>query len=170
MSSLSRASPAADEPNEKTPLMEEEKKGFLSRTIGAVGSGVSGVVHGAGSVVGKVANTAERAGVNLGGKLGDKYNAGLGFYDKLFLKHINRNFGDHLEVASRGACFVVVCALPFVLPHEICPACEEVVRLEIYTAVSITYFVYTLYVYTGDILHFAQGGVSALSSQFSAFG
>jgi hypothetical protein len=121
---------------EKTPLLEEERGVF-----GALGSQLL------------------RSGVDLKKNLGESYNQGCSSYDKLFLKNINRDFGDHLEVASRGACFVVVCALPFVLPAEICQVCQDVVRLEIYTAASITYFIYTLYVYTGDILHFAQGGV-----------
>lgn len=145
--------------DESTPLLAEEskdvspkKKGIMGRAIGAAGA--------VGEKAMEATRSAKRAGVNLGLNLGDGYLQSCTVYDKIFLKHINRDFGDHLEVASRGACFVVVCALPFVLPHEICPACEEIVSLKLYTAASITYFIYTLYVYTGDILHFAQGGIT----------
>jgi hypothetical protein len=152
----------ADETTEKTPLLEEqkeEKKGFLSKVGGGIASVGKGVAGAGGSLVSGVAHGAGNVAGGLGNTLSSNYNKGCSGYDKLFLKHINITFGDHLEMASRGACFVVICALPFVLPEEICPLCQKVVRLEIYTAASITYFIYTLYVYTGDILHFAQGGI-----------
>jgi hypothetical protein len=152
----------ADEPTDTTPLLAEEKenKGFLQKGAGAVTGAVGSVAGVFGGAVRSAASLAQGAGVNLESKLGEGYNKGTGAYDKLFLKHKNKAFGDHLEMASRGACFVVLLALPFVLPEEVCPLCQKVVRLEIYTAASITYFIYTLYVTTGDILHFAQGGIT----------
>ena len=33
-------------------------------------------------------------------------------YDRLFLRHINESFGDHLELALRGALFTVVFGAP----------------------------------------------------------
>lgn len=107
----------------------------------------------------RVTASLSRAGFGAKDKLGKNYSKALGFYDKLFKKDINKDFGDHLEVASRGACFVVVCAIPFVMPHEICPSCNDIVQQGLFNAACVTYFIYTLYLYTGDILHFAQGGI-----------
>jgi hypothetical protein len=174
-------------PNETTPLIDkQEDAGDPGRAssstlfrggLNAAGGVAGAVVHGTGHVVRgtvsgatKVVSTVGRASVSAAGyaahaatstgsTLEDGYGAALTWYDKLFLKDINGGFGDALEVASRGASFVVVCSLPFVLPHEICPVCEKIVAMHYYTSTCIVYFVYTLYLHTGDTLHFAQSGI-----------
>jgi hypothetical protein len=129
---------------ETSKTADDKKQGLLSSMRHGIGAAASSLSH---------------AGLSGTDKLGKGYGKALGFYDKLFLKHINRDFGDHLEVASRGACFVVLCAIPFITPAEFCPLCREIVQEEIYTSACVTYFIYTLYLHTGDIINFAQGGV-----------
>jgi hypothetical protein len=147
---------------EASKIADEKKPTYgatLKQGVGSAMSSFGGAVRGAGGIAAGAASSLSAAGLSGKDKLGSGYGKALGFYDRLFFKDINKEFGDHLEVASRGAVFVVICAIPFVLPHAICPACRDIVEAGIYKAGCITYFIYTLYLYTGDILHFAQGGV-----------
>jgi hypothetical protein len=151
----------------------EQKSSYGATAMGSLTGMVSNVAHGGGSAISRfghavggagesamrAASSLKSAGLDPMGKLGGGYGKALGFYDRLFYKDINKDFGDHLEVASRGACFVVMCAIPFVVPSEICPSCNDIVQQGYFTAMCVTYFIYTLYLYTGDILHFAQGGI-----------
>lgn len=98
--------------------------------------------------------------LQAGGKLGDGYGKVCGSYDRLFLKHINRDFGDNLELASRAACFTLICGLPFMTPKWMCPICDHIVRTKFYNSGAVTYFLFTLYKTTGDTIYFAQGGIT----------
>lgn len=82
-----------------------------------------------------------------------------GGFDKLFKKHINLSFAEDLQLAFRAAAFIIVCALPFLVPREYCNICYEVVRTRFYNSASVVYFCFTLYKTTGDTIYFAYGGL-----------
>lgn len=82
-----------------------------------------------------------------------------GGFDKLFKKHINVSFAEDLQLAFRAAAFIIVCALPFLVPRTYCPLCYEVVRTRFYNSASVVYFCFTLYKTTGDTIYFAYGGL-----------
>jgi len=162
MAPKAESSKIADEESGNYGTIGALTHGVTSGVIGGVGSvahGAVSAVRATGGTALGVASSLKNAGFSGKDKLGAGYGDALGFYDRLFMKNINKDFGDHLEVASRGACFVVLCAIPFVMPSEFCPACNTIVQQGIYTSACVTYFIYTLYLYTGDILHFAQGGI-----------
>jgi uncharacterized membrane protein YgaE (UPF0421/DUF939 family) len=138
----------------------------IKRTVSGVGNVTVSAVSAAESAVSAAANnTVSAAGyaahgwAKTGSTLETGYGSAMNWYDKLFLKDVNPNFGDAMEVASRGACFVVICALPFILPNEVCPKCQKLIASEYYTSTCVVYFIYTLYLHTGDTIHFAQGGI-----------
>jgi len=84
----------------------------------------------------------------------------MGVVDKLFCKDVNLSFGEDLQLAVRAACFIIVCAMPFLAPREFCPICYEAVRTKFYNSASVVYFVFTLYKTTGDTIYFACGGLT----------
>lgn len=82
-----------------------------------------------------------------------------GGFDKLFKKDINKSFAEDLQLAFRAAAFIIVCALPFLVPRTYCNICYEVVRTRFYNSASVVYFCFTLYKTTGDTIYFAYGGL-----------
>jgi len=84
----------------------------------------------------------------------------VGVIDKLFAKDVNLSFGEDLQLAMRAACFIIVCALPFLAPRDFCPICYEAVRTKFYNSASVVYFVFTLYKTTGQTIYFACGGLT----------
>jgi len=100
--------------------------------------------------------------LKVGDKLGDGYGQVTGAYDRIFLKHINKEFGDNLELASRAACFTLICGLPFMTPKSV-PIVgwffNHIVQSKFYNSGAVTYFLFTLYKTTGDTIYFAQGGI-----------
>jgi len=84
----------------------------------------------------------------------------MGVIDKLFCKDVNLSFGEDLQLAARAATFLIVCAMPFLVPETYCPICYEAVRTKFYNSASVVYFVFTLYKTTGDTIYFACGGLT----------
>jgi len=131
-------------PPKATEYDEAGKKALLAKGLGATKN--AGLA-------------ATGTALDAGCKLGDGYGKVCGTYDRLFLKHINREFGDNLELASRAACFTLICGLPFMTPKWMCPICDHLVRTKFYNSGAVTYFLFTLYKTTGDTIYFAQGGI-----------
>ena len=94
----------------------------------------------------------------------------MGVVDKLFCKDVNLSFGEDLQLAVRAACFIIVCAMPFLAPREFCPICYEAVRTKFYNSASVVYFVFTLYKTTGDTIYFACGGLTGTVIAVLIFG
>lgn len=91
----------------------------------------------------------------------DKFQKKWTAWDRLFLKHINQEFGDNFELACRAACFTVICGLPFLVPKSACELCHILYPYTgFYHRGSVTYFLFTLYKTTGETIYFAIGGVA----------
>lgn len=82
-----------------------------------------------------------------------------GLYDRLVMRDRNEAFGDSISLGLRGACWILVCGMPFLFPESFCPICYQLVKTKFYTAVSVTYFIFTFYKTTGDTINFAVGGI-----------
>lgn len=96
---------------------------------------------------------------SLAAKKKEDHDFEYGGFDKLFYKHINKSFAEDLQLAFRAAAFIIVCALPFLVPRSYCSLCYEVVRTRFYNSASVVYFCFTLYKTTGDTIYFAYGGL-----------
>lgn len=90
----------------------------------------------------------------------EKYLAANSLYDRIFLKHINREFGDNIELALRAAVFILACGIPFFMPQSFCPMCYWIVRTKFYSSTSICYFIFTLYKSTGCTIYFAKASMT----------
>merc|ERR1719235_952825 len=84
---------------------------------------------------------------------------GPSFYQKAFLQHVNPTFGEHLELAFRGAMFVLICGSPFVLKPGMVYGTDVIRELGWFTPGVAVYFIYTLYLTTGQTIYFAWGGI-----------
>jgi len=80
-------------------------------------------------------------------------------YAKFFLQHINPSFGEHFELAFRGAMFVLICGSPFILKPGMVAGTDIMRDLGWFTPGVAVYFIYTLYLTTGQTLYFAWGGI-----------
>jgi len=95
----------------------------------------------------------------LAAKKKEDHDFEYGAFDKLFRKHINQSFAEDLQLAFRAGAFIIVCAMPFLVPRTYCNICYEVVRTRFYNSASVVYFCFTLYKTTGDTIYFAYGGL-----------
>jgi len=144
---------------------QDEPKGVVGGAFGAVSGAAGAAAHAAEDAAHKVEGAAKKMGgaslqlAGSGAKLAEgQGKSAIGAYDRFWMKDINQQFGDDLELAFRAAFFVWVCGVPFMLPGWLCPICQEAIATKFVSSGSVVYFMFTLYKTTGDTINFGIGG------------
>merc|ERR1719217_1284222 len=83
----------------------------------------------------------------------------LGCYDRLFLKHVNKGFGDHLELAFRAALFLFIIGTPFVLERGTSSFVDAIKDSGWFTAGVSIFFIFTFNFTTGQTICGACSGI-----------
>merc|ERR1719473_1680072 len=83
----------------------------------------------------------------------------MGFYDRIFLKHINRGFGDHLELAFRAATFLFLIGSPFVVARGTSSVVDAIKDSGWFTGGVAIFFIFTFNFTCGQTICGAVSGI-----------
>jgi hypothetical protein len=91
--------------------------------------------------------------------LAKTHEESTGFYGKIFLKHINASFGEHLELAFRAAFFLFLIGTPFILERGTSTVVDAIKDSGWFTPGVAIYFIFTLNFTCGQTICGASSGL-----------
>merc|ERR1719174_2603712 len=93
------------------------------------------------------------------GKANEGQDMAMGCYDRLFLKHVNKSFGDHLEMAFRAATFLFLIGSPFILGRGTSSVVDAIKDSGWFTPGVAIFFIFTFNFTTGQTICGACSGI-----------
>merc|ERR1719324_1798275 len=109
--------------------------------------------------MGSCCGSAEDETKPLLGQANEGQDMALGCYDRLFLKHVNKSFGDHLEMAFRAATFLFLIGSPFIVERGTSSVVDAIKDSGWFTAGVAIFFIFTFNFTCGQTICGACSGI-----------
>ncbi|CAJ1459819.1 unnamed protein product [Effrenium voratum] len=78
---------------------------------------------------------------------------------QLFLHHVNPRFAKNAELACRGAVFLLLCAIPVIIPHGVSDLRDTIIQYGIYNSSVCCFIVFNMGRTVGQALDIAISGI-----------